>query len=211
MAFGGIYDQIGGGFARYSTDSYWKAPHFEKMLYDNAQLVSLYSKAYQLTKNELYKNVVYQTLTFVQREMTAKNGAFFSALDADSEGEEGKYYVWQKEEVQQLLQNNFDVMADYYNINTKGKWEGNYILLRSDADEIIAKKHHISVETLKKIVTESNAKLLSVREKRVKPGLDDKTLTSWNALMLKGYVDAYNAFGEKEFLDAALKRGRIKP
>lgn len=205
MAFGGIYDQIGGGFARYSTDSYWKVPHFEKMLYDNAQLVSLYSKAYQITKNELYKHVVYQTLEFIEREMTAKNGAFFSALDADSEGEEGKYYVWSKEEVQQLLPANFDVMADYYNINTKGKWENNYILLRADADEIIAKKHHISVETLQKIVKESNAKLLSIREKRIKPGLDDKTLTSWNALMLKGYVDAYAAFGEKEFLDAALK------
>jgi len=205
MAFGGIYDQIGGGFARYSTDSYWKAPHFEKMLYDNAQLVSLYSKAYQLTKNELYKNVVYQTLTFVQREMTAKNGAFFSALDADSEGKEGKYYVWSKEELEQLLNNDFDVMADYYNINSNGKWEESYILLRSETDETIAQKHTISVETLQKIVAKSNTILLSEREKRIKPGLDDKTLTSWNALMLKGYVDAYTAFGEKEFLDAALK------
>ena len=205
MAFGGIYDQIGGGFARYSTDSYWKAPNFEKMLYDNAQLVSLYSKAYQLTKNELYKNVVYQTLTFVQREMTAKNGAFFSALDADSEGKEGKYYVWSKEELEQLLNNDFDVMADYYNINSNGKWEESYILLRSETDETIAQKHTISVETLQKIVAKSNTILLSEREKRIKPGLDDKTLTSWNALMLKGYVDAYTAFGEKEFLDAALK------
>jgi len=205
MAYGGIYDQIGGGFARYSTDAYWKVPHFEKMLYDNAQLVSLYSKAYQLTKNELYKNVVYQTLGFINSEMTAKNGAFYSALDADSEGEEGKYYVWNKAELQQLLKNDFDVMVDFYNINAKGKWEGNYILLRSENDETIAKKHNLSVEELQKIVNKSNVTLLSVREKRIKPGLDDKTLTSWNALMLKGYVDAYNTFGEKTFLDAALK------
>ena len=205
MALGGIYDQIGGGFARYSTDSYWKVPHFEKMLYDNAQLVSLYSKAYQLHKNPLYKHVVYQTLEFTRREMTVKNGAFYSALDADSEGEEGKFYVWTTEELQILLKDDYCLIETYYNINNIGKWEGNYILLRKENDEIIAKKFNISVKELNTKINTINATLLEARNKRIRPGLDDKTLTSWNALMLKGYVDAYNTFGEKEFLTSAIK------
>lgn len=205
MAYGGIYDQIGGGFARYSTDSYWKTPHFEKMLYDNAQLVSLYAKAYQLHKNPLYKHVVYQSLAFVEREMTAKNGAFYSALDADSEGEEGKFYVWSKEELQHLLNDDFPLIEAYYNVNYDGKWEGHYILLRKDNNEVIAKKFKISVEELNKKIGTINTLLLEARSKRIRPGLDDKTLTSWNALMLKGYVDAYNTFGEEEFLNTAIK------
>lgn len=209
MAYGGIYDQIGGGFARYSTDSYWKVPHFEKMLYDNAQLISLYSKAYQATKNQLYKHVVYQSLEFVAREMTAKNGAFYSALDADSEGEEGKFYVWSKEELQQLLKDDFALAETYYNVNSTGKWEGHYILLRKESDEKIAKQFKLSTKELETKINTINSTLLTVRSKRIRPGLDDKTLTSWNALMLKGYVDAYNTFGEKSFLDAALKNGNF--
>jgi hypothetical protein len=122
MAFGGIYDQIGGGFARYSTDMQWKIPHFEKMLYDNSQLVSLYSKAYRLDKNPLYKQVVFETIAFVSEEFTAKNGAFYSALDADSEGEEGKYYVWRKEELKQLLGENFTMFKAHFNVNNFGFW-----------------------------------------------------------------------------------------
>lgn len=205
MAYGGIYDQIGGGFARYSTDSYWKVPHFEKMLYDNAQLVSLYSKAYQLHKNSLYKHVVYQTLEFTKREMTTKNGAFYSALDADSEGEEGKFYVWTKEELQTLLKDDYPLIETYYNINNIGKWEGNYILLRKESDKAISKQFNISEKELTIKINSINHLLLEARSKRIRPGLDDKTLTSWNALMLKGYVDAYNTFGEKEFLTAAIK------
>lgn len=209
MASGGIYDQIGGGFARYSTDTYWKAPHFEKMLYDNGQLVSLYSQAYQLTKKPLYKHVVYQTLEYIEREMTAKNGAFFSSLDADSEGEEGKFYVWSKEELQQVLVDDYSIAEAYYNINSKGKWEGHYILLRDKTDEELAKKLNISVTKLREKINEVNKTLLKERAKRIRPGLDDKTLTSWNALMLKGYVDAYQIFDEKDFLDAALKNANF--
>jgi uncharacterized protein YyaL (SSP411 family) len=206
MAYGGIYDQIGGGFSRYSVDHYWKAPHFEKMLYDNAQLVTLYSEAFQATKNPLYKQVVYETLAFIERELTSAEGAFYSALDADSEGEEGKYYVWNKEELQTILKDNFNLFADYFNINERGLWEhNNYILLRHESDEAIALKHNISVELLQKTINTIKKQLLEIREQRIRPGLDDKTLTSWNALMLKGYVDAYTVFGEQHFLDVAIK------
>ena len=209
MAFGGIYDQIGGGFSRYSTDKYWKAPHFEKMLYDNGQLVSLYSQAYQLTKKPLYKHIVYQTLEYTEREMTAKNGAFYSALDADSEGEEGKFYVWNKEELQEILKNEFEFTKEYYNVNSTGKWEGHYILLRKKDNAKIAKQFNLTIEEVEKKIDKINSTLLKVRAKRIRPGLDDKTLTSWNALMLKGYVDAYNSFGEEKFLKAAIKNANF--
>ncbi|MBI1289163.1 MAG: DUF255 domain-containing protein [Flavobacteriales bacterium] len=206
MAFGGIYDQIGGGFARYSVDGVWKVPHFEKMLYDNAQLVSLYSEAYQATKNPLYREIVEETLEFIKREMTSKEGAFYSALDADSEGEEGKFYVWKDDELKSVLGTDFGWVKDYYNINQKGFWEHeNYILLRDKNDEDFAKQKGWSVEKLKTKVASVKAKLLSERSKRIRPGLDDKQLTSWNALMLKGYADAYRVFGREEYLKAALK------
>lgn len=206
MAYGGIYDQIGGGFARYSTDHYWKAPHFEKMLYDNAQLVTLYSLAFQATKNPLYKQIVFETLAFIEREMTSGEGAFYSALDADSEGIEGKFYVWTKEELQSVLKERFNLFADYFNINERGLWEhDNYILLRHESDEVVAANHNISVPELQKIISGIKNELLEIRGKRIRPGLDNKVLTSWNALMLKGYIDAYNAFDEQHFLEVALK------
>jgi uncharacterized protein YyaL (SSP411 family) len=206
MAYGGIYDQIGGGFARYSVDHLWKVPHFEKMLYDNAQLVTLYCEAFQATNNPLYKQIVYETLAFVERELTSPEGAFYSALDADSEGVEGKYYVWTKKELEQILENDFAVFADYFNVNETGFWEHeNYILLRHDDDERIADKHSISVNTLKEIIEKCKRTLLAVREKRIRPGLDDKTLTSWNALMLKGFVDASNVFDDAAFLEVAVR------
>ena len=201
MAHGGIYDQVGGGFSRYSTDTKWKAPHFEKMMYDNAQMVSLYSKAYQRTQNPLYKNIVYETLEWVKREMTTKEGAFYSALDADSEGEEGKFYVWSKTELKEALtEAEYIVLKDYYEINPKGLWEGHYILLR-DADKVYAEEIY---EKMKPI----NAKLLEKRSKRIRPGLDDKSLTAWNAMMLKGYCDAYSIFNDATFLEAALKNAK---
>ncbi len=205
MAMGGIYDQLGGGFARYSTDYLWKVPHFEKMLYDNAQLVSLYNEAFQATQNPLYRQVVYETLAFADRELTSPEGSFYSALDADSEGEEGKYYVWTKEELQNLLGNDFALFADYYNVNEKGLWEDNYILLRDKSDEVFAKQHHISMEDLQKNISHCKALLLQERSKRVRPGLDDKQLTSWNALMIKAYADAYSAFAESAWLEKAVK------
>ncbi|MCB0771352.1 MAG: thioredoxin domain-containing protein, partial [Flavobacteriales bacterium] len=204
MALGGINDQIGGGFARYSTDVRWKAPHFEKMLYDNAQLVSLYSQAYQAFKNPLYKTTVERTLRFIEREMTSAEGAFFSALDADTEGEEGLYYVWTKDELQTLLGAEYDLAAAYYNVDAHGLWEhGRYILLRREPDAAFAVEFGISEAELKERIDGINATLLATREKRERPGLDDKSLTSWNALMIHGYCDAYEVFGKREWLDRA--------
>jgi uncharacterized protein YyaL (SSP411 family) len=206
MAFGGIYDQLGGGFSRYSTDENWLVPHFEKMLYDNAQLVSLYSHAYQLTKNPLYKTIVYETLDFIENELTAPGGGFYSSLDADSEGEEGKYYVWTAKEINTILGKEAPLFSDYYNATKQGNWEHQKnILFRKDSDATIAAKYQISVETLQSKIKESKNKLLNVRAKRVKPRLDDKILTAWNGLMAKGYVDAYRAFDEPAFLNKAIK------
>lgn len=204
IAFGGINDQLGGGFARYSTDTEWKVPHFEKMLYDNAQLVSLYSEAYQFEMNPLYKQVVYETVDFIQRELTSPDGAFYSALDADSEGEEGKYYAWTVEELKDLLGDDMKLFADYFNVNEIGFWEEeNYILLRKQQDAEIARRFGMEAGELQKKIEELKKKLLEIREQRIKPGLDNKILCSWNALMIKGYADAYKAFGEDKFIAAA--------
>lgn len=206
MANGGIYDQVGGGFARYSTDVLWKVPHFEKMLYDNSALISLYSEAFQLTKKQLYKDVVFETLGFIARELTAVNGAFYAALDADSEGVEGKYYVWTEEDLKIILGEDFNWFADYYNVNSFGYWEdSNFILLRRDDEKLVADRNGMSVEYLRERNSEVKTILLAQREKRIRPGTDDKIITSWNAMMLKAYSDAYDVFGEKDFLVAALK------
>ncbi|WP_375252896.1 thioredoxin domain-containing protein [Dokdonia donghaensis] len=216
IAFGGVNDQVGGGFARYSVDTKWHIPHFEKMLYDNAQLVSLYSNAYLKTKNPLYKETVYETLKFIKREMTTPQGGFYSALDADSltpdgELEEGAYYVWTEEELKNLVGDDFELFSAYYNINDYGKWENNhYVLLRQDLDTDFVKEHQISLEELTTKKSKWREDLLRFREsKKEKPRLDDKILTSWNGLMTKGYVDAYRVFDEKEFLDAALKNANF--
>ena len=204
IAYGGIYDHLGGGITRYSTDKKWKVPHFEKMLYDNGQIVSLYCEAYQKFQLEDYKNLVYDTLAFVERELYSDDGAFYSALDADSEGEEGKFYVWKKEELVTLLQNDYELFADYYNINDRGYWEdGNYILLRHDSDEMVADRNQLSLTELRKRIGKCKDVLMQHRSTRVRPGLDDKSLTSWNGLMLKGFVDAYLTFGNSHFLDLA--------
>ncbi len=211
MAYGGIYDQVGGGFSRYSVDKKWHVPHFEKMLYDNGQLVSLYSEAFQATKNPLYKNIVYQTLQFVERELMNNEGAFYSSLDADSlnsEGrlEEGAYYVWTKDELQKLLKSDYELFSKYYNVNYYGYWENDtYVLIRKNEDSIIANNNSISIEELKNKVKKWQNILLTERNKRAKPRLDDKSLTSWNALMLKGFIDAYKVFNEPHFLDIANK------
>jgi|CXWL01.1.fsa_nt_gi uncharacterized protein YyaL (SSP411 family) len=210
MAYGGIYDHLGGGFARYSTDANWHVPHFEKMLYDNAQLVSLYSHAFQLTKNSLYKNVVYETLDFINRELTSSDGGFYSSFDADSDGEEGKYYVWSKEEIENILKADAPFFMEYYNVTKAGNWElGKNILFKDETDDAIAKKYKLSVTELKNKIGAAKEKLMQVRNNRIKPGLDDKILTSWNALMLKGYATAYRVFGDEMFLGAALKNANF--
>jgi uncharacterized protein YyaL (SSP411 family) len=206
MAFGGIYDQIGGGFARYSVDGEWFCPHFEKMLYDNAQLLSLYAEAYQFSKNEIYKEICYEIISFVTRELQAHAGGFYSALDADSEGEEGKFYIWKKRHLQDILGEDTELFCKYYNVSSQGNWEyGNNILYKNDTDEDFASKNQITPETLKEKVSEWKQLLLAERSKKVRPGLDDKILTSWNGLMIKGLVDAYRVFGEKSFWELAQK------
>jgi len=215
MAYGGIYDHLGGGFSRYSVDEKWHVPHFEKMLYDNAQLVSLYADAYLITKNPLYKNVITETLEYIKTDMTANNGAFYSSLDADSntpEGklEEGAFYVWTQNELKTLLKDDFDLFSEYYNIDDYGLWEhDNYVLIRQDDDASIIKKYNLSENQLIENKQQWKSTLLNVRNKRSKPRLDDKTLTSWNALMLKGYVDAYRVLGDKSYLETAEKNAKF--
>ena len=211
MAYGGIYDQIGGGFSRYSVDKKWHVPHFEKMLYDNGQLVSLYAEAYQATKNELYKNIVHETLQFIENELTNSEGAFYSSLDADSINakgklEEGAFYVWTKDELKAILNNDFELFSEYYSVNYYGYWEhDNYVLIRKNSDEEIAKNNSITVTELKTKVDVWKKVLLKERSKKERPRLDDKSLTSWNALMLKGYIDAFKVFNEPHFLEVAIK------
>lgn len=210
MAEGGIYDQLGGGFARYSTDAFWKVPHFEKMLYDNAQLVSLYSNAFRATNNPAYKAVVYETLAFVKRELTSAEGAFYSSLDADSEGEEGRFYVWKYDELGKLLNDDAGLVAEYYSATAEGNWEkGNNILYRSVADINIAARHNLTLKELGDKISAVKEILLYERSKRTRPALDDKILTSWNAMMLKAYVDAYRTFDEQGFLLSAVKNAEF--
>ncbi|WP_120240533.1 thioredoxin domain-containing protein [Marinifilum flexuosum] len=205
MAAGGIYDQIGSGFARYSVDAIWKVPHFEKMLYDNAQLVSLYAEAYSLTKIPEYKRVMEETLDFIDRELSLPNGGFYSSLDADSEGVEGKFYVWEKSEIESVLKEDAEWFCEYFGVSEKANWEeGNILMISADKNEI-AKRLGISIKQFDEKVKEASNKLLSKREERIRPGLDDKALTSWNALMIKGYVDAYKALGKQEYLERAEK------
>ena len=215
MAYGGIYDQVGGGFSRYSVDKKWHIPHFEKMLYDNGQLVSLYSKAFQITGDENYKKIVHETLEFIRRELTTKEGAFYSSLDADSlndegELEEGAFYVWSKEELQSILGQDYPLFSVYFNVNNYGYWEkNNYVLIRDLDDEEIAKRQDIlKLDLQGKIIAWKNV-LLKERNRKSPPRLDDKSLTSWNALMLKGYIDAYTVFGEDRFLNVALKNAHF--
>jgi hypothetical protein len=186
MAYGGIYDQVGGGFARYSTDALWKAPHFEKMLYDNAQLISLYSKAWQKYKNPLYASIITETIDWLNRELSGSDGEYYSALDADSEGEEGKFYVWTEQELQAIIPDeDWTDFTQYYDLK-KGLWEhGNIILVRRDFTP-----HETNSTEWNNKLNSWKALLLEERSKRVRPGLDDKSLTSWNAMMITGLVDA---------------------
>lgn len=210
MAQGGIFDQIGGGFARYSTDSTWKVPHFEKMLYDNAQLISLYAGIFRLTGDRFYSGVFERTIGFVIRELTAPEGAFYAALDADSEGEEGLFYLWTRPQLQGILPEYADLLADYWGIDGDGVWEkGRSILLRPVNDALFASRRHLSEEELRQLLSMSAAVLLAARNKRPRPALDNKILTSWNALMIKGLVDAVKAAANKAWLDAALKAGEF--
>jgi uncharacterized protein YyaL (SSP411 family) len=196
MIFGGINDQLGGGFARYSTDAQWLAPHFEKMLYDNALLVSTISEAYQLTHQPHYADAVRNTLAFVERELTAPGGGFFSALDADSEGVEGKFYTWSKAEVDAILGDDSELFCNVYDVSERGNWEHTNILW------IPAYNRPLS-DNEKVILARCREKLFAGRAKRVRPLLDDKILLGWNALMITACCKAYAALGDAHYLQMA--------
>lgn len=204
MAMGGIYDHIGGGFFRYSTDPEWKVPHFEKMLYDNAQAISLYSKAFKVFKKETYKKVVLGTIEFLEKEMKNEDGGYFAALDADSDGEEGSYYVWTKDELQHILGTDFNRFTAYYNIERNKVWEEDkYVLHNLVDDNTFIKNQSISKAELETYQKGWKKKLLAARSKRNRPRTDDKIITSWNALLVNGYVDAYTAFQNTAYLERA--------
>jgi uncharacterized protein YyaL (SSP411 family) len=215
MAYGGLFDTVDGGFSRYSVDLKWHVPHFEKMLYDNGQLVTLYANAYKLTGNSLYKEVIEKTLSFVEKEWLTDEGSFFAALDADSLNtenhlEEGAFYVWTTKELQQILSEDFDLFSDVFNVNDFGHWEhGNYVLIQNQPLETIALKYQLSLEQLAAKKKSWEAKLYEIREKRSKPRLDDKCLTSWNAIMLKGFAEAHKATGNNRYADIALKNANF--
>ena len=205
IASGGIYDQVGGGFARYAVDGRWHIPHFEKMLYDNAQLVSLYSEAWQQRPVDQYKRVVTETLAWVQREMTSPEGGFYCALDADSEGVEGKYYTFHRHEIEQVLGEDAELFIRYFGVTETGNWEEehtNVLKIEVDADKMAQEAGFADAEW-NAYLAQGKQKLLAYREKRVKPGLDHKQLTSWNALMMKGFLDAYRVFNVPEYLQCA--------
>lgn len=203
MINGGIYDQLGGGFARYSTDEKWLAPHFEKMLYDNALLVDTLCEAYQLTGKEHYATTIRHTLAFIKREMTSPEGGFYSALDADSEGEEGKFYVWSEEEINAELGEDAPAFSAYYDVSRQGNWEDHNILWVQRPLEEVASSLNMDPAQLQALLERSREKLMPVRDRRTRPGLDDKVLLGWNALMIHACCKAYAALGEKLYLEMA--------
>jgi uncharacterized protein YyaL (SSP411 family) len=195
-AYGGIYDQLGGGFARYSVDGQWLVPHFEKMLYDNGQIIALYAKMYRVTKEPVFKRIIVESIGWIERDMTDKNGLFYSSYDADSEGEEGLFYVWDKNEIETHLGTDSKPFIDYFGISESGNFEGSNILNVASFEEPSGE-----IESQKSL-------LFHVREKRIKPGLDNKTLSSWNALTISGLVESYWALQNTHYLDLAIKAAK---
>ncbi len=211
MAWGGIHDHIGGGFSRYSTDQKWLIPHFEKMLYDNALLIQLFSELYQATGKNQYLTLIQTTLQYLLREMTLRNEkneyAFYSSEDADSEGIEGKFYTWTKNEIKENISDNqkFELFCDYYGITQSGNFEGTNILNITKSKETLSKQYNISIDKVEDILNETLEILYKVRKKRIAPGKDDKILTSWNALMISALVSAYKVTDNEDYLDFAKK------
>jgi len=203
MAKGGIFDQIGGGFHRYSTDAKWLVPHFEKMLYDNALIPVNFAEAYQITNDPFYLEILQKTLDFVLRDMTSPEGGFYSAYDADSEGVEGKFYVWTKKEIKEILGDDADIFCLFYDVTDGGNWEGNTILCNNLCLSNIAFNFGITEEKVREILKASSEKLLKVRSNRIPPGLDDKVLVSWNSLMITAFAKGYRVTNNTKYLDAA--------
>lgn len=212
MAKGGIYDHVGGGFARYAVDENWLVPHFEKMLYDNGQLLSVYSEAYKLTKKPLYKDRVFETIEFLKRELMSEEFGFYSSLDADSDGEEGKFYVWTEKEIDSIFNGrpSLPLFKSYYNITESGNWEeGKNILHITRPLGDVVSELNVSEDKARSDLETMLKELLTYRENRTRPGLDDKILCSWNGLALKGLVKAYEAFGRPEDLELAVKNAEF--
>ncbi len=205
MGFGGLNDQLAGGFARYSTDDIWRVPHFEKMLYDNAQLISLYSHSYQNQKDEYFSSVIKNTIEFVERELQDHNGGFYSSLNADSEGEEGKFYVWTWEELSKVLNpEELKLVSSIYGITEKGNWEkGTNIFYLDQRPEVSSKEFGQEKGEFDKRLNLIKEKLMAERSKRIRPSTDDKILCSWNAMMATSYLDAYQALDETKYLEKA--------
>tara|TARA_Y100000590_G_scaffold310137_1_gene350436 strand:- start:1501 stop:3531 length:2031 start_codon:yes stop_codon:yes gene_type:complete len=205
MAKGGIFDQIGGGFHRYSTDARWLVPHFEKMLYDNALLPIVYSEAYQITKDSFFSEVVRKTLDYVIREMTSDNGTFFSAQDADTNGEEGQTFVWKKQEIEKILGDNSEIFCIYYDVTDGGNFEGNTILANNISASSLGFKFNKTETEIQDIISDCSHKLLEARSKREQPGKDDKVITSWNGLMISGFLAGYRITDDVKYFDIAKK------
>ncbi len=204
MAAGGIYDQLGGGFARYSTDGRWLVPHFEKMLYDNALLVSAYLEGYQATENSTYRRIAAETLDFVLRDMTSPEGGFYASWDADSEGIEGKYYVWSPQEIDQVLDKTAARCFNaYYGVTAAGNWEGSNVLNVPQPLERVARELEVEADELVGTLEKGRMQLLAARAKRVAPRLDDKILTSWNGLMISAMSSGYRVLRDTLYLEAA--------
>ncbi|HSJ87605.1 MAG TPA: thioredoxin domain-containing protein, partial [Anaerolineales bacterium] len=209
MSRGGMYDVVGGGFARYSVDNFWRVPHFEKMLYDNAQLALAYLHGYLVTGEQRFRQICEETLDFILREMTHPMGGFYSSLDADSEGEEGKFYVWTQDELQNVLGADFDIFKAAYGITSQGNWEGKTVLQRAMDDATLAARFKLNAETLRQKLSDSHRKLLHIRSGRVRPGTDDKILVMWNALALDVFAEAGRYLERKDYLEAATRNARF--
>lgn len=204
MAEGGMYDQLGGGFHRYSVDAKWLVPHFEKMLYDNALLSRLYLHVYQVTHDEFYRRIAEEILDYVVREMTDSSGGFYSSQDADSEGEEGKFFVWSRQEVIAVLsETDAAIFCDYYDVTEEGNFEGHNILHVKMPLADVAAKHGVEIEQASKIIESSRRKLFEIRERRIKPGRDEKILTAWNGLMLAGFAEASAILDREDYRQVA--------
>jgi uncharacterized protein YyaL (SSP411 family) len=206
MAQGGIYDHLGGGFHRYSTDARWLVPHFEKMLYDNALLASAYLDGYETLQEPAYREVAEETLGYVQREMTSPEGAFYSSQDADSEGEEGKFFVWSAREIEAIVGPDLaDLFAEAYGVSPEGNWEGHNILHRARTDAQQARLRSIPEAEVKQSLATARKQLLAVRDRRIRPGRDDKILTSWNGLMIDALAHAASVLHNPDYAAIACR------
>ncbi|PKP53441.1 MAG: thioredoxin domain-containing protein [Bacteroidetes bacterium HGW-Bacteroidetes-1] len=210
MASGGIYDQLGGGFARYSVDDHWHVPHFEKMLYDNAQLISLYAEAYRIFRIEKHEGIVRESIRFISEKLLGPEGAFLSAIDADSEGFEGKYYVWTKDEFDAVLDKNAMLIGKWFGIGKQAQWEDNLQVLVAPFDlDQFCTQYHLNRKNFEEILSNAKLKLINARQQRVEPRLDDKRLVAWNSLQISALATAYDVFGEAEWLEMAQNTSRF--